>query len=181
MPNRKVSHAVLEMIVALADNAKLSLTELTTGLPVSESDLRRRLGGLEWELAAELMERIEAGIGPERIRELAGRIPDISSVARGLLGRFVKPRLMLSFVFRTIGPTMYPMYDVRFEELEQPDGTVVAHLVLRLKEGFRECRTFFDLNGIGTAALPTVIGQPALEFRAEATGRGGEYWFTLPR
>lgn len=181
MSNRDVSHAVVEMLVAIADQGGLSLAELCEGLPVDEHQLRRRLGGLEWGLAVELMDRIEARIGPERLRALAVRVPDISPVGRGILGRFLRPRLMLSFVFRAIGPTMFPMYLVSYDDAEQPDGTVVAHLSLRLKEGFRESRTFFDLHGISTAALPTLVGQAALPVRAVTTGRSGEYWFTMPK
>lgn len=181
MRDRDVSHAVVEMLVGVADQAGLSLPGLCVGLPVDERALRRRLGGLDWDVATKLIDRLETATGPERLRELAARVPDISPFARGLLGRFLRPRLMLGFVFRTVGPSMFPMYRVRFTDVEQPDGSFVAHLSLHLDDGFRDCQTLFDLHGISTAALPTLVGQPPLAVRSITTGRSGDYWFTLPR
>lgn len=179
MQSRDLSPIVVEMLVGLADQAEVSVAELCAGLPVAEDQLRHP-GGLDWDVAVECIERLEARIGPERLRALGGRVPDISPIGRRLLGRFIGPAMMLRFVFRAIGPTMYPMYRIEQDERPLPDGAVELHVRLQLKDGFRDCRTMFDLHGISTAALPTMIGLPPLPFRAETTGRSGEYWFTAP-
>jgi hypothetical protein len=174
--SQELSPIVVEMLVALADRADVSVEELCQGLPADERTLRAQ-GGLDWDVATQFIERLEARIGPEKLRALATRVPDISSMGRRILGRFIGPATMLRFVFGAIGPTMYPMYVTRYDEQPRPDGAIEFHVSLRLKDGFRDCRTMFDLNGISTAALPAMIGQPPLPFRAETTGRGGDYWF----
>jgi len=179
MSDRLVSHFVVEAIVAMADHAELSLSELCVGLSVDEHDLRRRMGGLVWDDATALIDRIEQRVGPERIRELGARVPQISPIAQTVLRRLVRPRQMLRFVFRTLGPSMYPMYVITHEEQEQPDGSVVVHVCLRLKEGFRGCPTLFDLHGISTANTPVILGDDPLPMRSETTGHGGDYWFTV--
>ncbi len=179
MPRRELSPIVVEMLVETADQADVSVAELCAGLPVNEV-LLRHPRGLDWDVAVELFERLEGRIGPERLRALARRVPDISPIGRRLLGRFLGPRLLLRFVFRALGPTMYPMYRVDYAERALPDGALEVHLQLRLEDGFRDCQTLFDLHGISTAALPMMIGQPPLAFRASTTGRSGEYWFTVP-
>lgn len=179
MSDRSVSHSVVEAIVAIADHAELPLGELCLGLTADEHDLRRRMGGLAWEDACALIDRIEARIGPERIRELGARVPQISPIAQTVLRRLVRPRHMLYFVFRVLGPSMYPMYVVDHEEQLQPDGSVVVHISLRLKEGFRGCQTLFDLHGISMASTPLIFGDEPLPLRSETTATGGDYWFTV--
>ena len=178
MSSQELSPIVVEMLVALADRADVSLEELCEGLAADERTLRAQ-GGLDWGVAAELIERLEARIGPERLRALAARVPDISSMGRRILGRFISPATMLRFVFGAVGPTMYPMYVTSYDEQPGPDGAIEFHVRMRLKDGFRDCRTMFDLHGVSTAALPSMIGQPPLPWRAETTGRGGDYWFTV--
>lgn len=180
MQSREVGHVVVEMLVLLADQAGLSWAELCEGLPIDERALRHRSGGLDWELAAEFVERIEARIGPERLRVLTAKVPEISSITRRLLARFVGARLMLRFAFRTFVPSMFPMYELQSEEQQRPDGGAVLHVTATLKPGFRGCRAMFDLHGPSTAALPTLSGEPALSFRAVTSDRSGEYWFDVP-
>lgn len=180
MQDRQVAHVVVEMLVLLADQAELSWAELCEGLPLDERTLRRRSGGLEWDLATQFIERVEARIGKERLLALTTKLPELSPVTRRLLARFVGARLMLRFAFRTFVPSMFPMYELHAEELPQPDGATQLHLTATLKPGFRDCQTMFDLHGPSTAVLPALLGEPALAFRATTTGRSGEYWFTIP-
>lgn len=178
MNSRELSPIVVEMLVGLADAADVPVGELCAELPVTEDTLRHP-SGLEWDLAVDLIERLEAQIGAERLRALSQRVPDISPIGQRLLGRFLSPALMLRFVFRAIGPTMYPMYAIEHDEQELPDGALELHVRLQLKDGFRDCQTLFDLHGLSTAALPAMIGRPPLPYRASTSGRGGEYWFTV--
>jgi hypothetical protein len=179
MPDRQVSHFVVEAVVALADHAQLSVSELCEGLSVDEHDLRRRMGGLAWDELVMLVERMEAKTGRDRLIELGTRVTQLAPIAQTVLRRLIKPRHMLHFVFRTLGPSMYPMYTLAYDEQEQPDGSVVVHVSLRLKEGFRDCPTLFALHGVSTAAIPVILGDAPLPVRSETTGRGGDYWFTV--
>lgn len=179
MQDRQIAHVVVEMLVHLADLGAVPLAELCEGLAVDERTLRRRIGGLDWDLAVELIERLEARLGPERLRALAHRITEISPTGRRLLARVVGARRMLRFVFQTLGPTMYPMYDLTYAERELPSGATEHLVTLRLKEGFRGCQTLFDLHAISTAVLPTMNQEAPLEYRAVTSPRGGDYSFTV--
>lgn len=179
MPHRQVSHFVVESLVTVADHAGLSLEELCEGLPVSAGDLRRRMDGLPWDVLVEFIERIEARVGADRLRELSTQVTQLAPIARAALRRLVRPRHMLRFVFRVLGPTMYPMYTVALDEKDLPDGSTEVHVELRLREGFRECATLFSLHGVATAHIPVTYGDPPLPVRTEHTSRGGDYWFTV--
>lgn len=179
MADHRVAHSVAQMLVTLADREEVSLAELCKGLPIDERTLRRRLSGLEWELFVELIERLEARLGRARLLGHSAVVPDISFIGRRLLGRFVSSRALLRFVCRVMGPSMYPMYATTYDEERQDDGTLVAHLTLRLADGLRGCRTIFDLNGVATAALPLFIDEAPFPLRTVTTARGGDYWFTL--
>ena len=179
MTSQKVNHTVVEMVVNLADLGGVPLVELCSGLPVNERELRHRLVELPWDVFAELMERLEARLGAARMEAMARKIEVLSPIGLRLLGRFLSAAVLMRFVCRLIGPSMYPMYETSWRELPQPDGGLVGHLTLQLKPGLRGCRGLFGLHGIATAALPRMMGQPALPLRMEVTERSGEYWFTL--
>jgi hypothetical protein len=177
--NREVAHLMVDLVCSIAESVGVPLDELSEGLPVDLRAARLRLRGLDWDLFVELFDRLGARAGRERLLAECARLPENSVAGRLQLGRFISPRLLLSFVCRVTGPVLYPMYHSTYEEETQPDGAVVAHLVLRLKDGFRGCRLLFDAQAISTAALPTFIGLAPLPVRAETTERGGEYWFTV--
>lgn len=179
MASDKVNLTVVEMVVNLADQGGVPLAELCNGLSLNERELRHRTVELPWELFVELTERLEAKVGAARLEALAAEVEVLSPIGLRLLGRFVSATLLMRFVCRLVGPSMYPMYETSWRELPQADGALVGHLSLRLAPGLRSCRVLFRLHGIGTAALPRMLGQPALPLRMETTERGGDYWFTL--
>lgn len=180
MNDRAVAHVVVEMVVAMVDREGLSLEALCEGLPVDPAQLRRRLGGLEWDHFATLMERLEAHLGPAAFREACALVPERSPTSARILRRFVSGRLLLHFVFRAMGPSMYPMYRTAFSEAQTADGRGVFHVNLELRPGFRDCRAVFSAHGVATAALPRLLGQPPFLLREEVRPRGGDYWFTEP-
>ncbi|MEW5738894.1 MAG: hypothetical protein AB1938_08195 [Myxococcota bacterium] len=162
-----------------ADQTGVPLPELCAGLPFDAHLLRHRVADLEWDFFVELLERLEARAGTEKILALCATVPDISPTGRSLFRHFVSARLLMRFVCSVVGPSMYPMYESSWEETEQPDGGVVGHLRIRLRPGFRGCRLIFRIHAAANAAVPCFIGHPALPVRAETDERGGDYWFTL--
>ena len=178
MADQTVAHVVVEMLVGVADRAGLPLAELCAGLPIEEDTLRRRLGGLEWSLFAELMDRLEARLGHEAFLAQCATVKEVSPISQRLLGSFLSPRRLLKAVGVLFGPSMYPMYTTRFVEREEA-GALVAHLTLRLQDGLRGSRSVFDAHAAAMSGLPAFIGQPPFPTRSVTTDRGGDYWFTV--
>lgn len=179
MTGPTVNFTVVEMVVNLADLCDVPLAALCDGLAINERELRHRAVELPWDTMVELVERLEARVGADRLEALASDIENLSPIGQRLLGRFVSTRLLMRFVCQLVGPAMYPMYAASWRELDASDGSQLGHLSLRLEPGLRGCRMLFRLHGVGTAALPRMLGQPALPLRMEVTDRGGDYWFTL--
>ncbi|MCC6337035.1 MAG: hypothetical protein IT380_23960 [Myxococcales bacterium] len=174
-----VTHAVVEMLVNLADQLDAPLAALCEGMPFDAHALRHRTSELKWDLVVELLDRLEARAGAERIVGLCATIQDVSPTGRGILRHFVSARLLMRFVCTVMGPTMYPMYDASWTEGELPDGAVEGHLRLALKPGFRSCPLIFRMHGPAMAAVPCFIGHPLLAWREETSGRHGDYWYRL--
>lgn len=174
-----VTHSAVELLVNSADQAGVPLSELCAGLPFDAHLLRHRVANLRWEHFVEVLERLEARAGAERILALCASMPELSPTGRRLFRRFVSTRLLMRFVCSVVGPSMYPMYQSDWDETEQPDGSVVGHLRIRLRPGFRGCRLIFRIHAAANAAVPCFVGHPPLAVRAKTDERGGDYWFTL--
>lgn len=176
----KVAHSIVELVVNVADRSGLSLDELARGLPVDVRQLRRLSGGLEWPHFVEMVERIEARIGYERLETLCARVPDLAPASRRILSNFVSARTLIRFVCRLMGPNQYPMFEASYDERQDDRGELIGHVRMRLRPGFRECLTVFKLMGPAQASIPCFLGQPPTRFTAQPTPRGTDTQLVLP-
>ncbi|MEW5738201.1 MAG: helix-turn-helix transcriptional regulator [Myxococcota bacterium] len=176
----KVAHSVVEMLVNLADRCEIPLEEVARGLPVDVPRLRRLVGGLEWEYFIEMLERIEARVGYERLEAICAHVPDIAPVSQRMLANFVSARMLIRFVCRLFGPNQYPMFDCGYEESTNDAGELIGHVRMRLRPGFRENHTIFRLMAPAQASIPCFLGLPPTRAVGVATPRGTDIDLLLP-
>ncbi|HEX8794449.1 MAG TPA: ATP-binding protein [Polyangiaceae bacterium] len=145
------------MILEVLEEAGASLEGLTEGLPVTLPELMDPRARVDWDVWAELLERIDARspITVEQIGERMARVP--SFVLRRLARLVMSPRQLYTIGFRLVAPAMFANVVVRHEWLAS--GRLVA--VGELAPGYRPCATFFRLCHANVAATPLALGLPA--------------------
>lgn len=176
----KVAHSVVEMLVTLADRCGVPLEELADGLPVDAPRLRRLVGGLEWDYATQMLERLEARAGFERLEALCSYIPGIAPESRHVVANFVSARMLIRFITRLMGPNQYPMLECGYHESTNEAGELIGHVSMRLRPGFRECHTIFRLMPASQASIPCFLGLPPTRAVGRTSPRGADIELLLP-
>ncbi|MEW5740038.1 MAG: LuxR C-terminal-related transcriptional regulator [Myxococcota bacterium] len=177
---RKVAHSVVELIVTGADRCDVPLQELARGLPIDVAQLRRLVGGLDWDLFVELVDRLVERVGFDRVEALCAHVPDIAPGSQRMLSNFVSARTLLRFVCKLMGPNQYPMFVCGYEERTNSAGEAIGHVTMRLRPGFRDGHNVFRLKKAALSSVPCFLGLPPTRVDASTTPRGGDYDILLP-
>jgi len=168
------------MTLEALDEEGIAVDSIADGLPTSLAELRDPAARIDWDVYAELLERIEQLCGdrlpPEEIGARIVRVPsfDLMKRAAQLL---VSPRQLHEFGTRLFAPSFFPNVVVRNEWL--PSGRVVV--TGELMPGYRESKAFFRMCHGNVAAAPELLDLPRATIEEQmVTGRMGRMVLLLP-
>jgi two-component system cell cycle sensor histidine kinase/response regulator CckA len=172
-----VSRTVCGWLVDLVVGAGLSTERWLRDLGVSLESLRGPGQPIDWDVFAELCQRLEA--------ELGGREALLAAARRSASARFsqeaghptggsMDPRQLYWTAQRWLRPVLLPDLAGSCDEI--PDGRL--RLELSIPPGARGCRPLFELIQGALLELPLLVGRPAARVDAELSERRAVYTIT---
>jgi PAS domain S-box-containing protein len=170
---REVSCKAIQMVLDVLEASRIPVEPLVAGLPVSLAELRDTSGRVDWEVYAELLERIERTCGDDLPFEEIGarilRVPQFELLRRA--GRLLMgPRHLYGIAGRLFPPLLFP--DVVVRQVWLPTGRLVV--TGQLPPHYRESIPFFRLCHGNVSALPRLLDLPASKIEEQAlSGRSG--------
>ena len=173
----RASRILLEAI----EQAGLSPEPLVEGLPLTLDELRDPRRRLDWDMFAQVCERIPHVIAGKMTPEQLGAhmlvVPSFEFLRRaGQL--MVSPHRLYQLGTRMMSTALFMNVIVRDQML--PSGRLVV--TGELLPGYRESETFFRLSHGSVAALPRLLDLPDCTIEEQrTTGRTGHMVLTLPR
>ena len=147
------------MMLEAIESGGIAIEGLVDGLPVTLPELNDTSARIDWDVYAELLDRIEERardvMTPEEIGERCLRMPGFDFL-RQAARLAVSPRQLYEVAGRFVAPALFANVVVTQEW--QPSGRLVVSG--ELPPGYRPCVTVFRLCHGNVAALPRVLDLP---------------------
>ena len=178
---REVSTRATRILIEALENAGLPIAPLCDGLPVTLDELRAPSARIDWDLFAQVFERVPLVCGdaltPEELGARMVVSPSFEFLHRA--GRLlISPRQLYSLAARMMSTALFLNVVVRVQWL--PTGRIVV--IGELLPGFRESETFFRVSMGNVAGLPRLLDLPASTIEEQTTtGRSGRIILVPPR
>jgi PAS domain S-box-containing protein len=170
----KVSCTVCGWLIDLLDEAGLPAERWLRDLDVAPGSLRDPGQQIDWDLFAELCERLAAEFGSrEELLAATQRCASthFSREAAHLAGGFSDQRQIYWTAHRWLRPALFP--DLAGTHDELPDGRL--RLVLEIPAEARSCPPLFEMIQGALVNVPLLVGQPATRVDAEYSERRAVY------
>jgi PAS domain S-box-containing protein len=176
---REVSCRALELIEHSATKNGLRYGDLIDGLPITLDQLRNPAERIDWDVLAELLERLERATSPEASLRMGREAIKLEVV--GPLQRIARVAVNLRLLYRA-GlqwqlPLLYRHILVRTEAM----GSRQLRVDVTIPERFRGSRPWLRLLQGGLEALPSMCGLPWATVDAEISDHRAIYQITLPK
>jgi two-component system cell cycle sensor histidine kinase/response regulator CckA len=148
------------MVLDVLEAARIPVEPLVDGLPVSLGELRDTSAWIDWDVYADVLERVDrvcdGRMSLEEIGARALRVPSFEMLRRAgqlLMG----PKQLYELAARVFAPTLFPNVVVRTAWL--PSGRLVV--TGELPRGYRDSIPFFRICHGNVAVLPRLLDLPA--------------------
>ncbi len=164
------------MIADVLEGVGLSIGSFLEGLPVGVEHVTDPRERIDWDVFAEILERVSREISPEEIGERTAKLPTF--VLRRLGQLVVGPRQLYDLAFALVPAALFA--NVVVEHEWDAAGRLV--LTAEVLPGYRESTAFFRMCGANIAAATRVIELPASTIEEQSyMGRRARIVFRPPR
>ena len=166
-------------MIRLMKQENIYLESLCDGLDITLQDIQERNRWLDWETAAELLERIEKTVGGrlsflELIRRLAfnENTPAVFGIARVGLS----PRSLYQLVVRYITPQVFPIHRSKFIPIDKQ----TVRIELTLPSDARGSEQFFWAGHATYEVIPRIFGLADARVESTITAYKGSFTVYMP-